>query len=405
MKRTTLLMGLVALCLTGLLGACGPGNTLAVGKGSEDFRLKAIEANLQKAQDDLKALSGQQQQNDAKLADIHKQLGAIRTVLEGQGVKLPAPGARGSALGVGFAHPGEAVAPEPATAAAAAAEPSPAVPGAPGPGVPGAPGGHSPAMGAPAGQPNGLPPRPAPAAATRSTPPPSAAEMRGRHGGRVGPPETPATPEAAIAADRVEAGPGPRPATAPVATAQAPAAAQATPPSPTVPTAAPAAAAPSPVAAETPPGPKAEEPAATPGSKGSGPAPGYADTATPAQKAEYNRALQLAINGRAAEAKAAFDQFLAANPASPLTPNALYWVGEGAFARGDYQTAIADFDKVAKGWPGHHKAADSLYKMAMAQEKAGDVPAARASLERYLKDYPNAELAGVARQKLQALPK
>ncbi|MFP5258331.1 MAG: tol-pal system protein YbgF, partial [Acidobacteriota bacterium] len=101
----------------------------------------------------------------------------------------------------------------------------------------------------------------------------------------------------------------------------------------------------------------------------------------------------------------AFDQFLAENPNSPLTPNALYWVGEGAFARGEYQTAIADFEKVAKGWPGHHKAADSLYKMAMAQEKAGDVAAARATLERYLKDYPNAELAAVARQKLQALPK
>ena len=85
-------------------------------------------------------------------------------------------------------------------------------------------------------------------------------------------------------------------------------------------------------------------------------------------------------------------------------PNALYWVGEGAYQSGDYQGAVADFDKVAKSWPGHHKAGDALYKMAMAQEKAGDVAAARATLERFLKDYPNAELAGAARQKLQALP-
>lgn len=60
---------------------------------------------------------------------------------------------------------------------------------------------------------------------------------------------------------------------------------------------------------------------------------------------------------------------------------------------------------MAKGWPGHHKAADSLYKMALAQEKLGDAAAARASLERYLKDYPNAELAQAARQKLQTLAK
>ncbi len=133
--------------------------------------------------------------------------------------------------------------------------------------------------------------------------------------------------------------------------------------------------------------------------------PGNAEAATPGEKAEYNKALQLAINGRVPEAKAAFDQFLAAHPRSPLAPNALYWVGEGAFASGDYRTAIDDFDKVAKGWPGHHKAADSLYKMAAAQEKSGDIAGARATLERYLKDYPNAELAGVVRQKLQSLPK
>ena len=84
---------------------------------------------------------------------------------------------------------------------------------------------------------------------------------------------------------------------------------------------------------------------------------------------------------------------------------AMYWLAEGAYQRGDYKAAIAEFDKVAKGWPGHHKAADALYKLAQVQEKSGDVAGARASLERYLRDYPNAELAGAARQKLQALPK
>jgi tol-pal system protein YbgF len=394
MKRTTLAMGAAALCLTGLLCACGPGNTLAVGKGSDDFRLKAVEANLQKAQEELTALSGRQQQNDARLAEINKQVGEIRTVLEGQGLKLSAAGSRGSALGVGFAHPGAAAAPEPAardTSPAAAVAAVEATQPPAGQGFPGPANGHVPAS--PTGPPAGVPPA-ATAAAARGVPPPAApaaAESRARRPlGRVGPPETspPATPEAAIAADRGEAGPGAQPsaAAAAVAAAVAPPAAPAPSPEPVAP--------PTPAKAEDAPAPK-----------GTSPAPGYAETATPAQKAEYNKALQLAINGRTAEAKAAFDQFLTAHPASPLAPNALYWVGEGAFATGDYQTAIADFDKVAKGWPGHHKAADSLYKMAMAQEKAGDVPAARASLERYLKDYPNAELAGVARQKLQALPK
>ncbi len=78
-------------------------------------------------------------------------------------------------------------------------------------------------------------------------------------------------------------------------------------------------------------------------------------------------------------------------------------MGESSYAGGDYQKAINEFERVSRGWPGHHKAADSLYKVAMAQEKLGDVVAAKATLERFLKDYPNAEMAGVARQKLQAL--
>ncbi|MHC1789980.1 tol-pal system protein YbgF [Solidesulfovibrio sp.] len=392
MMPVQLLLGVAALCLTGLLGACGPGNTLAVGKGSEDFRLKAVEANLQKVQDDMKTLSGRQQQTDARLGEVQQKVGQVIAVLESQGAKLPAAAPAGSALGVGFAHPGAAAAPE---AGSGPAEPrasdgttppnGASLAGASGP-APSSPGTPKVSAWASGASPAGALPPPA-------AKPAAAADARGRRGlGRVGPAETaaPATPEAAIAADRGEAA-APRPAAAPV-------------PPPSVQTPAATAPAPPPEPAVAP-APKSEEAAAAPAKPAVAGTPGYAETATPAQKAEYNKALQLAINGRTAEAKAAFDAFLAAHPASPLTPNALYWVGEGAFARGDYQTAVTDFDKVAKGWPGHHKAADSLYKMAMAQEKAGDVPAARATLERYLKDYPNAELAGVARQKLQALPK
>lgn len=375
MKRAKLALGCLALGLTALLAACGPGNTLAVGKGSENFRLKAVEANLQKAQDELKAMAGQQQQDDARMAAMQQRITELVALLETQGVKVPAAAPKGSALGVGFAHPEATVAPEagPAAGNAPTSPQSPPLGGSSGASAsqPG-PAGH--VAGPQPGMPGGLPPAPQPHGAARLAQPSPAEQRARRPGGRVGPAEGPTTPEAAIAADRDASGPAPKAAPAP---------------------------APSPTPAEALPAAKAEEASTKPVP----PVAGNAETATPAQKAAYNKALQLAINGRNAEAKAAFDQFLAENPNSPLTPNALYWVGEGAFARGEYQTAIADFEKVAKGWPGHHKAADSLYKMAMAQEKAGDVAAARASLERYLKDYPNAELTAVARQKLQALPK
>jgi tol-pal system protein YbgF len=439
MKRRSLSLAASAMMLAGgLLAGCGPGNTLAVGKGSDDFRLRAVESSLQKAQEELKAVAGRQQQNDGRLAEIQKQIAAIRASLEGQGLKVPAGASRGSALGQGFAHPEAALGgpgqERPAEGASSGPSDRGTEPGAPPPDA----AGMAPATAQAAnhgaesaGPPAGLPP-----SAVRPAAPPqtaaAASEAYGKRGlGRVGPAAAPATPEAAIAADRLDAGPTPKAETGPKAGAAPPASpSPAAAPEPQPAKAETPAKAEAPGKAETPakadksakaapPAPAPADPTAPPASaladasagpkepapKGSGPAPGYAEAASPAQKAEYNRALQLAINGRTAEAKTAFDQFLANHPSSPLTPNALYWVGEGAFAQGDYMTAIADFDKVAKGWPGHHKAADSLYKMAMAQEKAGNMAAARASLERYLKDYPNAELAAVARQKLQALPK
>ncbi|MYL84148.1 tol-pal system protein YbgF, partial [Desulfovibrio aerotolerans] len=208
MTRPKLALGALALGLTGLLAACGPGNTLAVGKGSEDFRLKTVEANLQKVQEDIKTLANHQQQNDGRLVEVHKKLAELVSTLEAQGVKVPAGASKGSALGVGFANPEAAVAP----AAPAATPAAPAV-AAPSPGD-NREAGPTPPAAAPTGRvtgpapgmPGGLPPAPMPHGAARLSQPP-AAEPRSRQPmGRVGPAESPvpATPEAVIAADRKE---------------------------------------------------------------------------------------------------------------------------------------------------------------------------------------------------------
>jgi len=379
MNEKKVLAAATALVLSGLLGACGPNNTLAVhnNSGSTDFRLKALESSLQKTQEELKALAGKQHQDDARQAEIQKKLSEIAAALQipqqQRGGKKATPQA--SALGVGFARPGAASAdalvdpgqPTPAGSPDKAAEPGAQAPVAPPADsqVPGTPSPTPPGASAPAtvgAAPTGAlaaagstaaaspsQPTPAPAVVPPKEPvPPASIEGRSRKGSRVGP------PDAESSAERTEAASSP--------TSKAPL------------------------------------------GKAVSPVPGSVENAPTAEKNEYNRALQMAINGRTVEAKAAFDQFLTAHPQSSLAPNALYWVGEGAFAAGDYKTAISDFEKVAKDWPGHAKAADSLYKMAVAQEKAGDMAGARASLERYLSGYPNADLAGVVRQKLQSLP-
>jgi len=418
MSGKRILTALLVLALPGLLGACGPGNTLARrhAPGADgDSQLKTVETGLHQLQEQVNAIKHRQAQNEAHIAELQKRLGLPVTQ-----VTAPAPAVpQGSALGAGFTHP-EAEAPKPADEAAPSPaaqlqpqlqsqlqpQPTPAAPAFPAakpqPALTTAP--PSPLSHAAEQTPYGKGSRVGPTPFSEAMAKANARKRRGI-GNHVGP--APTTPEAAIAADRST-----RPAASaqPTMTKQPPAIppepAATTPP---VQTPAPAAsAAPTPTAeppatASTPTPPPATAQTPPPASPPPSPVPGNATTASAAEKTAYNQALQLAINGHRAEAKAAFDQFMTTHPRSPLVPNALYWVGEGAYQSGDYQAALTDFEKVAKGWPGHHKASDSLYKIAMTQEKSGNIPAARATLERYLKEYPNAELAGAARQKLQTL--
>lgn len=404
----------VSLCFACLLGACGPRNTLPLGKGGNDSRLKAMESSLEKSQSALKDMEKRQAESDAKTAALEKQLAEVLSALHARGGKTPPDVAvpRGSALGVGFVTPGAAASPKSAPQPPEAppsepeASPSPQPSGTPTP-PPATPPAHTAKTPPSAAFPQ--PPRPEGDANQGIPMPPLVKGQPGRTQAaprtpdaknhpslRVGQPEPPATPEAAIAADNAAAAA----ATPPVAQTPSPAT-----PRPPVAPEPPAAGQPPRVASPAPSAGKVAPPRELPPKLREGAPAGYAETATPAEKTAYNKALQLAINGNAGSAKAAFEQFLAAHPQSPLAPNALYWVGEGAYASGDYKTAIIDFEKVSKGWPGHGKAADALYKMGMAQEKEGDTAAARTSYERYLKDYPNAELAGLVRQKLEALSK
>ncbi|MDQ7830766.1 MAG: tol-pal system protein YbgF [Desulfovibrionaceae bacterium] len=155
----------------------------------------------------------------------------------------------------------------------------------------------------------------------------------------------------------------------------------------------------------------ASGPVPTPYAAPSGPAPSAAPAApasgkaSPGQEADYNRALKLALNGKPREAKAAFNEFLARHPHSALEPNVRYWIGESDYILGDMSQAAQSFTDVSTRYAGHHKAADSLYKLGMVQEKLGNTAAARTAYESLVKDYPASELAGNAKRKLEQLPR
>ena len=104
-------------------------------------------------------------------------------------------------------------------------------------------------------------------------------------------------------------------------------------------------------------------------------------------------------------AKAAFNSFLAAYPASPLTPNALYWIGECDYNQKNYAQSLLSFQAVVARYPGHQKAADSLFKIGMAREQMGDAPQAAAAFRELATRYPDSELAGTARSRADRLAK
>jgi TolA-binding protein len=82
-----------------------------------------------------------------------------------------------------------------------------------------------------------------------------------------------------------------------------------------------------------------------------------------------------------------------------------YWIGESDYIQGNMSQAAQSFSEVSTRYAGHHKAADSLYKLGMVQEKLGDTAAARTAYETLVRDYPSSELTGNAKRKLEQLPR
>lgn len=98
-----------------------------------------------------------------------------------------------------------------------------------------------------------------------------------------------------------------------------------------------------------------------------------------------------------------FGEFLTLYPDHDLADNAQYWVGEIYYARGDWERAILEFDKVIKDYPEGDKVADSLLKQGFSFEKLGDRKTAATLLERIVDEFPGSESARKAKTRLPEL--
>jgi tol-pal system protein YbgF len=122
---------------------------------------------------------------------------------------------------------------------------------------------------------------------------------------------------------------------------------------------------------------EAAAPAAPP--PAAAPAPAAAppmQTASTDTHAQYQAAMDMLARQQYDEASGAFRNFADTYPKDPLTPDALYWLGDVAYVQKDFKSAAHTFAEVLTKYPTSHRSADSMLKLgqaflAMSQKKEG----------------------------------
>jgi tol-pal system protein YbgF len=150
--------------------------------------------------------------------------------------------------------------------------------------------------------------------------------------------------------------------------------------------------------------------AAAPAPAASVPAGGGAATAGAApvsaavnDQQAYDRAFELVQARRYDDAASAFVSFLSAYPGSGLRDNAQYWLSEMHYVRGDFQTALAQFQKVLDDYPQSAKLPDALLKIGYCNYELKNWDAARQALQEVARLYPDTTAARLATQRLDRI--
>ena len=146
----------------------------------------------------------------------------------------------------------------------------------------------------------------------------------------------------------------------------------------------PSAAAPGEAQAEAGDGSPADSAGASEAAAGSGVLP------SGSPKEQYDHAKSLLRRANYPEAEQALLAFVAAYPDGTLTGNALYWLGETYYVRGEFRLAAIRFAEGYKRFPDHPKGPDNLLKLGMSLGKLNKNREACTSLSQIGRQYPNA---------------
>ncbi len=144
--------------------------------------------------------------------------------------------------------------------------------------------------------------------------------------------------------------------------------------------------------------------AAPPVAGGTKPAPtSAAPKAAEAEARAYDAAQEQRRIGNYPAAIAAFQNFVAQYPKSPLAHRAMYWIGDSQYNQRDFKNAIMSQNKLIVAWPESASVPDALLNIASCQIELGDSATARKTLDGLVTRYPSSDAAEKARRRLATL--
>ena len=128
-----------------------------------------------------------------------------------------------------------------------------------------------------------------------------------------------------------------------------------------------------------------------------------ASAAGPSPQQLYDTAYGDYTKGRYELAISGFQEYIERYPATDLSDNAQYWIGESHFSERKFDDAIGDFDSLLKRWPKSDKSAAALLKKGLALQELNRRPEAVVALQYVIHEYPGSDEARLAKQRLTTL--
>jgi tol-pal system protein YbgF len=136
------------------------------------------------------------------------------------------------------------------------------------------------------------------------------------------------------------------------------------------------------------------------GESGGGSTAGEAGV-TSTEQSVYGQAFDALKAGSYSVAISGFQGFIKQYPASPLAPNAEYWLGEAHYVNQDFAAAESDFQTVLDKWPSSSKAPAAMLDLGNTQLAQGKAAKGRATLRDVISQYPGTDAANRAQARLK----